>query len=163
MGFFLRSRTKTLPLPAIYLIGVLVEKFEIIDISGDIGIRAFGKSLEEVFINSALGMYNLTTDIQKIEKKKTIELSLKGNSLENLLVSWLNELIFQFDTYNFIGNNISIKAFSSQPPALKAEVKGEEFDPEKHERKLLVKAATYHKLKIEKNNDEWQAEIIFDI
>lgn len=163
MGFFLRSRTKILHLPAIYLIGVFVDKFEIIDVSGDIGIRAFGKSLEEVFINSALGMYNLITDIEKFEEKKTIELSLKGNSLENLLVSWLNELIFRFDTYGFIGNDISIKAFSSQQSALQAEVRGEEFDSERHERKLLIKAATYHKLKIEKINDIWQAEIIFDI
>jgi SHS2 domain-containing protein len=138
-----------------------MNKFEIIDVSGDIGIRAYGKNLEQVFINSALGMYNLITDIEKVEEKKTIKISLENHSLESLLVLWLNELIFQFDTYGFIGKEIIIKKINNN--TVNAVVSGEEFDPGKHERKLLIKAATYHKLKIEKNNDEWKAEIIFDI
>lgn len=138
-----------------------MNKFEIIDVSGDIGIRVYGKNLEEVFINSALGMYNLITDIEKVKKEKTIDISLENHSFESLLVLWLNELVFQFDTYGFIGKEIIIKKINNN--TVDAVVSGEEFDPEKHERKLLIKAATYHKLKIEKNNDEWQAEIIFDI
>ncbi len=46
---------------------------------------------------------------------------------------------------------------------LKAAVSGEEFDTERHERKLLIKAATYHKLKIERINGMWEVDVIFDI
>ncbi|HBU06282.1 MAG TPA: protein archease [Nitrospiraceae bacterium] len=137
--------------------------FDIIDISGDVGIRAFGKSIEEVFKNSAIGMYSLITDLEGVKADKNISISVESNSLEGLLVSWLNELVFQFDTYNFIGKDITISAFSIQPSALKAEIRGEEFDIERHERKLLIKAATYHRLKVEKAGDVWQADIIFDI
>ncbi|HBG92512.1 MAG TPA: protein archease [Nitrospiraceae bacterium] len=137
--------------------------FDIIDISGDVGIRAFGKSIEEVFKNSAIGMYSLITDLEGVKADKNISISVESNSLEGLLVSWLNELVFQFDTYNFIGKDITISAFSIQPSALKAEIRGEEFDTERHERKLLIKAATYHRLKVEKAGDVWQADIIFDI
>ena len=71
-----------------------MKQFEIIDISGDVGIRAFGKSIEEVFKNSAIGMYSLITDLEGVKGDKNISISVESNSLEGLLVSWLNELIF---------------------------------------------------------------------
>ncbi|MDP3048095.1 MAG: archease, partial [Thermodesulfovibrionales bacterium] len=77
-----------------------MKQFEIIDISGDVGIRAFGKSIEEAFKNSAIGMYSLITDLDDVKGEKSISISVESNSLEGLLVSWLNELIFHFDAYN---------------------------------------------------------------
>jgi len=141
-----------------------MKQFEILDISGDVGIRAFGKTPEEVFINAALGMYSLITDLEGVKAKQGIEVEIKSDSIEGLLVNYLNELIFQFDAYGFIGKDINIKALSHQPSAfLKVEIKGEEFDIERHERKLLIKAATYHMLKIEKINNLWEIDVIFDI
>jgi len=46
---------------------------------------------------------------------------------------------------------------------LKASISGEDFDPKRHENKLLIKAATYHKLRIEKIDDTWEIDVIFDI
>ncbi len=159
-----------------------MKSFEIIDISGDVGIRAFGASLEEVFKNSAIGMYSLITDVKDVETKKNITVSVESHSLDGLMVSWLNELIFHFDTYNFIGKEIMIAEITPSltlPPRggglggggsgrterfrLKASVAGEEFDAERHESKLLIKAATYHRLKVEEENGRWKAEVIFDI
>ncbi|MDP3261319.1 MAG: archease [Thermodesulfovibrionales bacterium] len=142
-----------------------MKQFEIIDISGDVGIRAFGKSIEEVFKNSAIGMYSLITDLEGVKADKNISISVESNSLEGLLVSWLNELIFHFDAYNFIGKGIDIQSLTpnTQSPSLKAIISGEGFDTERHERKLLIKAATYHRLKVEKTRDIWEADIIFDI
>ncbi|MFN3396250.1 MAG: archease [Thermodesulfovibrionales bacterium] len=136
-------------------------RFEVLDISGDVGIRAFGRSLEELFINAASGMYNLITDTGAVEGRKSIDVEVQSHSLEGLLVSWLNELIFQFDTYGFIGKEIEIKEFSER--GLKASLTGEEFDETRHEKRLLVKAATYHQLRIERKGENWKAEIIFDI
>lgn len=136
-------------------------QFEVLDISGDVGIRAFGRSLEEVLINAALGMYNLITDTGAVEKKKSINVEVESHSLEGLLVSWLNELIFQFDTYGFIGRDIEIKELTER--GLKASLSGEDFDETRHEKRLLVKAATYHQLKIERDGEDWKVEIIFDI
>lgn len=150
-----------------------MEKFAIFDISGDVGITAFGKTMEEVFIHAATGMYSLITNIDAIGEQRSIDISVESGSLEGLLVSWLNELIFHFDTYGFIGKTIVVteipSALSSHPGGegevchLKAVVTGEEFDPERHEGKLLIKAATYHRLKIEKKDDIWEVTVIFDI
>lgn len=139
-------------------------QFETLDISGDVGIRAYGQSCEDAFVNAGIGMYSLITDIERIDEKQAIDIDAKGDSLDGLLVSYLNELVFQFDTYGFIGKRIEIVTFSNQPSAfIKVKVYGEEFDPERHERRLLVKAATYHNIKVEKINDKWEIEVIFDI
>jgi SHS2 domain-containing protein len=138
-----------------------MKKFEVLDISGDAGLKAYGKSLEEAFINTSLGMYSLITNLDSIEEKKSIDVSIESNSLDGLLVSWLNELIFHFDTYGFIGKRVEIEHLSDNKIA--ATVTGEEFDPGHHEGKLLIKAATYHRLKIEQRGDIWETAVIFDI
>ncbi len=139
--------------------------FQILDISGDIGIKASGESLEEAFINAALGMYSLITNIEEIGESKTIDVTTDNDSLEGLLVSYLNELIFHFDTYGFVGKriNVKIEMLKSDSYNLASSITGEEFDPARHEKKLLIKAATYHKIKVGKRGDVWEATIIFDI
>ena len=136
-------------------------RFKVLDISGDVGIKAFGKSIDKAFINAAIGMYSLITNLDSIKKKKTINVSVGSPSLDGLLVSWLNELIFNFDAYGFIGKKTEIKQFSDN--RMVATVTGEEFDPQHHEGKFLIKAATYHKLRIEKIDDTWEIDVIFDI
>lgn len=140
-----------------------MKQFEMIDISGDVGIRVFGRDLKELFGNAALGMYSLITDVKDIEEKKRIEISAESSSTDGLLVSYLNELIFHFDTYGFTGKKTTIKELDPSEFRLKAEVIGEDFDLERHKRKLLLKAATYHRLKIKEKNGMYQADIIFDI
>ncbi len=145
-------------------------QFEALDIFGDAGIRAFGSDLKELFKNAALGMYSLITEIDSIREIKAIEISIESSSLEGLLVTWLNELIFHFDAYGFIGKRIAVHDLSSPEDghtekrfAATASVSGEEFDPLRHEGKLLVKAATYYTLKLQETGGTWEAEIIFDI
>ena len=149
--------------------------FEILDVSGDVGIKAFGKNIEEAFVHAALGMFSLITDLDAIKEKKEISVSVESDSLDGLLVSWLNELIFHFDTYGFIGSTIIISQITPFTPLqgegleegvgykLKATVNGEEFDQQRHKGKLLIKAATYHKLRIEKRHGMFEIHVIFDI
>lgn len=169
-----------------------MKDFEILDISGDVGIRAFGKDIREAFVHAGIGMFSLITDLDTIEEEKTIDVTLESDSLDGLLVSWLNELIFHFDTYGFIGKKITITDITPSPSServdsdfhlageglsgdetgqradartykLKASVTGEEFDQQRHEGKLLIKAATYHKLAVEKIHGIWEIHVIFDI
>lgn len=145
--------------------------YETLDISGDAGIRAFGSTLKELFINAATGMYSLMTDTGSIAETVTVEVSVKSHSLEGLLVSWLNELVFRFDAHGFTGKSFSIISFitgdkdaaDADAFSLSATVAGETFDPRRHEGRLLIKAATYHNLQIENIDGVWTAEIIFDI
>ena len=147
-----------------------MKRFETIDISGDAGIRAFGRDLKELFINAAIGMFSLMTDLEDIRGEKEVEVSVEGGTLEGTIVSWLNELIFRFDAYGFIGKKIVMTEFLTREEpsktktySIRASVAGEEFDTARHKGRLLIKAATYHKLTIEKKDGSWQADVIFDI
>lgn len=140
-------------------------KFKILDISGDAGIIAYGDNCEDAFMNAGAGMYSLITDLDTIQERQDIEIEVKGDSPEGLLIAYLNELIFRFDAYGFVGKRIEMELFNLQPSAyyIKAKAWGEEFDPDRHERRLLVKAATYHNIRVEKINDKCEVEVIFDI
>lgn len=146
-----------------------------LDISGDAGIMAFGRDLKELFENAAAGMYSLITDTESLRETESINIVVESDSLERLLVAWLNELIFRFDVESFIAKRVAVTGLSvspeeafrggkgGKPLAVRASLTGEEFDPARHEGRLLLKAATYHNLLIEKKNDIWRGEIIFDI
>jgi SHS2 domain-containing protein len=138
-----------------------MKRFELIDISGDAGIRAFGRDLGELFANAAAGMYSLIAAPGGVLPRKSMDIKAEGASLEGLLVSWLNELIFHFDTYGFIGRDIHIQKLNNT--LIMSTIDGEDFVPERHGRGLLIKAATYHKLKIERKEEHWEADVIFDI
>lgn len=139
--------------------------YEVLDISGDVGIRAYGSDYFEILTNAAIGMYGLITNINKVEEKSSINVSVEADSVEQLVVRYLNELIFNFDTYGFIGKRIEIVHLDQGMENLKVDsiVYGEEFNPERHERRLLLKAATYHNINFQKVGDRYQIEVIFDI
>jgi SHS2 domain-containing protein len=126
-----------------------------------LGIRVFGPTLEDIFKNAAMGFYSLTTGIDSVERSTTVRIEVAEDTAERLLVAWLNELIYIFDTDGFIGKAVTIESLDDRH--IRAEIEGERFDPERHDCGFLIKAATYHKLQLEKVGVGWSAVIIFDI
>ncbi len=135
--------------------------YEVMDISGDAGIKATGGSLEEAFEAAATGMYSLITDLADVQEGKSIEVSAEADSLEGLLVGFLNELVFQFDAYGFVGRRVEIGQLGAG--RIRAVVHGEQFERGRHSAGLLIKAATYHGLKVENAGGLWVIMVIFDI
>jgi SHS2 domain-containing protein len=133
---------------------------EVIDVAGDVGIRAWGETFEEAIESAITGMYSLITELDKVAEKASIEAGAEADTPEGLVVRLLNELIFRFDTEGFTGKRAQVELEENRA---RARVFGEEFDPERHPRGLLLKAATYHNLKVEKEGGNWRMEIIFDI
>ena len=116
-------------------------------------------NLEELFANAACGMSELITDTVRIPESEQKEVNLESDTTEGLLVLWLNELIFLFDTYDFTGRKFNVMLRGT---TLTAKISGGFFNPAVNEKRLLLKAATYHKLSLKKNSF-WEATIIFDI
>lgn len=137
-----------------------MKKYEPLDVSGDAGLRISGKNLQELFENAALGMSELITNTAKIKETEKKEFLLNAQNYEGLLIRWLNELIFFLDAYGFIGKSFSVSLEGNE---LRAEVSGGYFDPQSNESRLLIKAATYHRLRVERKDNTWEAEVIFDI
>jgi len=138
----------------------MIKQFEQVDISGDVGLQVWGQDLEELFENAAIGMSNLITDVSTVLETETREVHVVAENNEDLLVRWLNELVFLFDTYNYVCKSYSVSIVNKK---LRAVISGGTFDPSTSESGLLIKAATYHDLSISKTNTHWEATVIFDI
>jgi len=135
--------------------------FEVIEHTADIGIRAFGASRTKLFENAAYGMFSLITDLEKVRIDSAFSIEIEADDLETLLVEWLNELIYLYDSRSLLLK--SFKISSLQETALQGMAYEEQIDFSRHGLNADIKAATYHMLKINKDPAGWKAEIIFDV
>ena len=144
-----------------YNLLVAMEKdFEIVNHTADIGIIVHGSSLSETFANAAKALFSLITELDNVEEVLHRDTELVASDQESLLVAWLNELIYLFDTENIIFKRFEVTELSNTH--LKARSYGEKVDSLKHELQRGVKAATYHMLRIDKG-DGYKAQVLFDI
>ena len=134
--------------------------FDIVNHTADIGIIAYGADLKQAFAHAATGLFNLITDLDKVDEVVSRDIELTAPDIESLLVDWLNDLIYIFDAENILFKRFDISQLT--PTQLKARVYGEKVNTSKHELRRGVKAATYHMLRVAKNNG-YQARVIFDI
>ena len=65
------------------------------------GVNTQGKTLKEVYENSALALFNTIYD-KKIKNKKKFKISIKGHDLESLLYNFLEEMLVLIDSKNFL-------------------------------------------------------------
>lgn len=141
-----------------------MKEFEIIDHTADIGIVAYGKTKREVFINAAKGMFEIIAGENRDLKENFYDkIKLEAKSLEDLLIAWLNELLYISEVKLVILNKFKIKELSDGQ--IKAEVGGTKINHLSIRIKREVKAVTYHRLEIKKDEESglWRAQIIFDI
>ncbi len=140
----------------------MLKNFEIIEHTADIGIRASGIDLSQAFANAAVGMFSLITDSNKVNEALYRDVEITALDRESLLVEWLNELVFLFDTEQLLFKRFHIGTLTDTQ--LKARCYGEKIEKSRHELKTGIKSATYHMLKVEKINDyNSQVQVIFDI
>ena len=135
--------------------------FEVIDHTADIGIVAYGTDIKQVFANAALGLFNLMADLDDFKEDVRREVELSAEDVEILLVEWLNELIYIFDVEHIIFKRFEIEELTSTQ--IKARCFGEKIKPRKHKLKREIKAATYHMLRISKEDGSYKVQVIFDI
>ncbi len=138
-----------------------MKKYEIIDHTADVGVKAYGKNLSLAFSNAAKAMFDIITDNSEIENIGEYDIELKADDLEQLLVDFLSELIFLHDTKNLVFGFFKVDINESENK-LEAKVFGEKFDLSKHKIGSEIKAVTYHMLEIKKNK-KCSVQVLFDI
>ena len=134
---------------------------ELLEHPADIGFRAFGDSLEELFANSALAMLSIAGDPEAVQPCELYPFAVKSGDMDSLMVDWLSEVLYWFD-----GKRIAFHEFrvtELRGNAIEAVGMGEPRDSQKHPAHLVIKAVTYHQLKIEQRAGVWIAEVYLDI
>ncbi len=141
------------------------KKFEFIDHTADVGIRVYAKTVEELFVNAALGMYNIICEkFYNILDEKVYTNELKEVDIETLLVSFLNDLLYQTFVNKLLFCKFEIKNLIKEKEfcQLRYICKGQIYNHVSHGTLFELKAATFHNIKIEKFNNEYTTTIIFD-
>lgn len=135
--------------------------YETIDrITADAGIRLRAESLPELLCKAVLATFNEITPIESIhpEEERLIEVK---SELPYLLADLINQSLLLHDTELFVA--CKCEPVEVREDYVKIRLYGGRFDREKNEPRLVIKAATYHDLKVEKQENFWLAEVIFDI
>lgn len=136
------------------------KEYTIINHTADIGISAHGKDLKQAYANAAKGMFSLITDLRKVKTSLARDIAVSAADKETLLVTWLNELIYLFDTEHTLFKKFDISELNNAE--LKATVYGEKVDSKRHAIRIGIKSTTYHLLRIS-HNGGYHIQVIFDI
>jgi len=135
--------------------------YEIIDHTADIGVRVRGASLAELFENAAAAMFDVMTDSSGVKDVVERKFTCERDSLEELLVEWLGSLLYVFDTERIVFARFSVERIDGR--TLRACAAGEKYDGARHGVKSVIKAVTYHGLRVRHNAGGYEATLIFDV
>ncbi len=137
------------------------QPYEVFEHTADIGLHAYGLTTSQLFCNAAAGMESLMVSPAQIEEKISREVAVEGHDPVALLISWLNELIFLFDTEYLLLKRFEISKITDL--SLRATVSGEPYNAARHDLGSAIKAATWHEAEIRSDATGYRARIIFDI
>ncbi|UCH90026.1 MAG: archease [Thermoplasmata archaeon] len=142
-------------------------RFEHFEHTADIGVRAYGETLDEAFIFAAKGMFEVVTDINSIEPIGEVEIKVEAADLEELLTRWLSELLLLLELEKLLMVEFDV-CIDEKACKLTGRARGEVYKPDKHEYKTEIKAVTQHILEVtpidEKNSDEkYKVQVLLDI
>ena len=135
------------------------KSYRYLDHTADLGIEVSGKDLPRLLANTGRAIFE--TQIKgKIRNDRVKKITVQSESLEDLLVDWCRELLFNFSVKGFIPRDydISIKTYT-----LHARLRGDRYDAKRHRVRIEIKNPTYHELAIEQNDKGLHARIIFDV
>ena len=133
-------------------------RYDRMEHTADALVRVHGKDLSERFSNAAYALFDQITDVKKVRPKGEMKIVLEADSREQLLVDFLQELLFLNDTEDLVFSKFEVKTDGKKLEAL---VWGEKFDETRHPKRSVVKGATYHKLEFD--DEKGTVTVLFDV
>ncbi len=161
-------------------------KYKFLEHTADVKFQAFGKSLEEVFKNSALALKETIYE-KKVQEKKEKEIKVEEKDLESLLYSFLEEILYLLEGENFLISkvkNLEISKDISDKKNLinkKTKLRAKKSITSKKDKQLKlkaiisgdkassysftnsVKAITYNDMFVRKEKDKWICQVVLDV
>ncbi len=135
--------------------------FEVFDHTADLGLRIQAADLNGLFAEAGRALLAvIVSNPDAVQPREQMSVRVDGEKPDYLFVDFLTELLFLFESKQFLASEFEI--FSDER-GLTATVRGETCDPDRHQLAHEVKAVTYHGLVVEESPDGWWAEVILDI
>lgn len=127
----------------------------------DIGIRGFGETPEQAFIQAAIAMTAVITEPESVAANTCIDIECQSQDLEYLFMDWINALVYEMAIRKMLFSQFEV---SISDHKLNARVCGETVNREKHQPAVEIKGATLTELRVKQQKDGvWLAQCIVDV
>ncbi len=139
--------------------------FELIEHKADVGIRGIGDSLSKAFEEAGKALFFVMAELGEVRTREEVKVVVHGDSRENLLVEWLNELLYLKDVREMLFSQFKVKEIRQKGEKweLIGAAFGEKIDLSRHRVKTEVKAASYSGLKVGEENGKFVAQCVVDV
>jgi len=142
------------------------------DHTADLGLEVRGRNLADLLATAARAVFDqvLEDRPQAVEARETVEVRPDpdlGPDPAEVLVGWLQELLYRFETAHLVPLEFAFETASAE--GARAEVGFGRFDPARHRARLEVKGVTYHGLEVGEEaaaadpEGRWRARFILDV
>ena len=137
------------------------KKYRSFSRSSDLAVKIFGNSQAELFANSAFALFDLMTDVGKVEVRDRLSLEVEGVDRDDLMVNWMRELLYLYQGSGYLLKEFQVLEVKDN--YIRGEVRGEKFDPDRHEIRRQIRAVVPHHGRMEKTGDQWTAQVVLEL
>jgi SHS2 domain-containing protein len=137
------------------------KKYRLTTRQSELAVRVVGNSQADLFANAAFALFDVLTDVDKIQIQDRLPLEVEGADRDDLLVNWLRELLYLYQGSGYVLKEFTMREVKDT--AIKAEVCGEKIDPDRHEIKQEIAAVAYHQSRMAQTGNQWNAQFIFEV
>ncbi len=124
--------------------------------TADITIECWAPTLEEAFEQAALASFEVILDTTTVRPNESVEISVEGIDMKELLVEWVGRLISLIDIDSQFYSHFKVHEISevSAGYQLKGTAFGEQIDLQRHDTRTEVKAMTYADMRIDRSPEK---------
>lgn len=145
--------------------------YTFLDHPADVGFVAGGKNLPALFTHAALAVCDYGWELGRVRSAESIRLRVRAATLEDLLFSWLSEVLFLSDAEGWVFKEVVAESVRQVSPGKDGEplwevsgaARGEKFEEGRHHARTYIKAVTYHQLAVKKARQGWQVQVFLDV
>jgi SHS2 domain-containing protein len=141
--------------------------FSIFDHTADVGLDVRAESLEDLLATASRATFDQMLEdwpeeVDAQQEVRAVPQEGLAGDLGELLVVWLQELLYRFDTERLVP--LRYEFLSANQREVRADVGFGRFEAGRHRTRLEVKAVTYHELQVRREADgTWSARFILDV
>jgi len=141
-----------------------MDKYKFLPHTADAKFQAFGKTLDEAFMNAALAMFSVMFETNNIKPKTTKTIEVKASNKESLLYNFLEELLFYLDSETFFLHKVKTLRITKNNGdlILFSEVVGD-TDLSGYAIHSEVKAVTYNEMFIKQEKNKVVVQVVVDL
>jgi len=131
----------------------------------DAFVEAVGTTLEEAMQFAGMALIDTMCTINSISPIIIEKIEASGRDEVTLLYDWLESILLKFELEGQVYSEFKVAPIVKSRAGLHAtaEVAGEKYDRQKHGTKVEVKAVTYHKMEVRREDSSTILTFILDL